>query len=366
MTALFSSARLGKLELANRILVAPMCQYSAIDGVAQPWHEQHWGHLANSGAGALTIEATAVESQGMITHGCLGLWNDTQADAILRTLRRIRSYANLPIGIQLAHAGRKGSATRPWEGGQPLATEDGAWRTVAPSPLSWGPGWPEPMVLDESSMGRIVEAFTRAVGLANSAGLNFVELHAAHGYLLHSFLSPISNHRDDGYGGSRENRMRFPLEVVRAVRHAWPEAKTLGIRINGTDWIENGWGIDDAIAFAYCLVKDGVDYLSISSGGARSGVPIKLEPGYQVHLATAIRATIGCPVVCAGLIADAHLAEFIVANERADFVALARAMLDDPCWAIHAAAILGVPASLPPPYQLAAAGKWPLARRAAR
>jgi 2,4-dienoyl-CoA reductase-like NADH-dependent reductase (Old Yellow Enzyme family) len=222
------------------------------------------------------------------------------------------------------------------------------------------------MALDVPSMNRIIQAFAHAARLAHSAGLNFVELHAAHGYLLHSFLSPISNHRSDGYGGSLQNRMRFPLDVVREVRRAWPEDKTLGIRINGTDWIENGWGIDDAVAFARCLVEEGIDYLSISSGGARSGVPIKLEPGYQIHLATAIRAAVECPVVCAGLIADAHLAESIVADERADFVALARAMLDDPCWAIHAAVILGGNARLPAPYQLAAAGKWPLATRAAR
>ena len=278
MAVLFSNARLGKLALVNRILVAPMCQYSAIDGVAQPWHEQHWGHLGNSGAAALTIEATAVDSHGMITHGCLGLWNDAQSDALSRTLHRIRSYVSLPIGIQLAHAGRKGSAMRPWEGGRPLMPDEGAWQTFAPSPLAWGAGWPVPVELDESSMQRILEAFTNAARRADAAGLDFIELHAAHGYLMHAFLSPVSNHRGDSYGGSRYNRMRFPLAVVRAVRSIWPQNKTFGIRINGTDWIDNGWTIEDAIAFGRCLLDAGVDYLSISSGGARAGVSIKLHP----------------------------------------------------------------------------------------
>src|SRR6266436_2716313 len=366
MAVLFSSARLGKLERVNRILVAPMCQYSAIDGVAQAWHEQHWGHLANSGAAALTIEATGVEPQGMITHGCLGLWNDTQTDAISRTLRRIRSYASLPIGIQLAHAGRKGSAARPWEGGQPLLPDQGAWQTFAPSPIAWGAGWPVPVELDESSLERILQAFANAARRADMAGLDFLELHAAHGYLMHAFLSPVSNHRSDVYVGSRDYRMRFPLAIVRAVRRVWPQHKTLGVRINGTDWIENGWAIDDAIAFGRCLLDAGVDYLSVSSGGARGGVSVKLEAGYQVQLATAVRKALRCPVICAGLIADAGMAESIVATERADFIALARAMLDDPCWAIHAATKLGGNAALPPQYQLAAAGKWPLATRAVR
>ena len=361
MAALFTSARLGKLQLANRILVAPMCQYSAIAGVAQPWHEQHWGHLAVSGAAALTIEATAVEPCGMITHGCLGLWNDLQAEALRSTLTRIRGYANLPIGIQLAHAGRKGSVARPWDGGQPLREAENAWRTVAPSALPWSVNWPEPLGLDEAGMDRIVQAFAHAANLANASGMDFIELHAAHGYLMHSFLSSVSNQRSDSYGGSIENRMRFPLSIVRAVRQCWPQTRTMGMRINGTDWVEGGWTVADAVHFATSLVKEGVDYLSVSSGGVRGGVAIKLEPGYQVPLATAVRRAIACPVICAGLIAEPQHAESIIATQKADFVALARAMLDDPRWPIHAARTLNGNASFPPPYQLAAVGKWPLA-----
>jgi 2,4-dienoyl-CoA reductase-like NADH-dependent reductase (Old Yellow Enzyme family) len=210
-------------------------------------------------------------------------------------------------------------------------------------------------------MDRIVQAFTRATTFASAIGVDFVELHAAHGYLMHSFLSPVSNHRSDHFGGSIENRMRFPLAIVREVRRVWPQDKTIGVRINGTDWLDGGWSIDDAITFAACLIREGVNYLSVSSGGVRSGVPIKLEPGYQVPLATAVRQAIGCPVICAGLVADARHAESIVANQQADFVALARAMLDDPNWPIHAAGKLGGNAELPHPYQLAAIGKWPLA-----
>lgn len=361
MTSLFSRAHLGKLPTANRIVVAPMCQYSATDGVVQPWHEQHLGHLAMSGAGVLTLEATAVEPQGAITHGCLGLWSDAQADAMGQMLARIRSYARLPIGIQLAHAGRKASALRPWESGQPLKPEQGAWETFAPSAIPWGDNWPVPTALDEAGIARIVAAFVAAAARAHRAGLDFIELHSAHGYLMHAFLSPVANQRSDAYGGSLENRMRFPLAVVEAVRAAWPQDKTLGARINGTDWVEGGWSVDDAIAYGRRLLDAGVDYLSVSSGGVRGGVSIKLEPGYQVALATAVRQALGCPVICAGLIADPLHAEAIVAEGQADFVALARAMLDDPRWPVRAARQLAGDTPLPSQYQLAAAGKWPMA-----
>jgi len=366
MPSLFASARLGKLEAANRIVVAPMCQYSAVEGQVQPWHEQHLGHLAASGAGVLTLEATAVERSGSITHGCLGLWNDAQAAALGRMLERIRSYARLPIGIQLAHAGRKASALRPWESGQPLKPEQGAWETFAPSPIPWGEGWPTPTALDEPGIARVVAAFAAAAVRADQAGLDFIELHSAHGYLMHAFLSPVANQRSDAWGGSLANRMRFPLAIVQAVRDAWPRNKTLGARINGTDWVDGGWTIDDAIAYGRALLDRGVDYLSVSSGGVRGGVSIKLEPGYQVALAAAVRKALGCPVVCAGLIADPLHAEAIVAGGQADFVALARAMLDDPRWPVHAARRLAHDTRLPSQYQLAAAGKWPLAAAAAR
>ncbi|MDB5987858.1 MAG: namA [Nevskia sp.] len=365
MSALFSPARLGKLDASNRIVVAPMCQYSAMDGIVQPWHEQHLGHLANSGAGILTMEATAVEPNGAITHGCLGLWNDEQALALQQMIERLRSFAELPIGIQLAHAGRKASAHAPWNGGQPLSAAEGAWQTFAPSPIAWGNGWPLPSALDESGIARIVQAFVQAAVRADRAGLDFVELHSAHGYLMHAFLSPIANQRDDRYGGSLENRLRFPLEVVRAVRAVWPTTKTFGLRINGTDWLEGGWTVEDAIVYGRRLLDAGVDYLSVSSGGARGGIAIKLEPGYQVPFAEAARKALGCPIICAGLIADPQHAEAIVAGGQADFVALARALLDDPRWPVRAARRLSATAELPHQYQLAAPGRWPLAVKAA-
>ncbi|GAC1619758.1 MAG: NADH:flavin oxidoreductase/NADH oxidase [Nevskia sp.] len=364
MSFLFSAARLGSLALRNRVIVAPMCQYSGVDGLTQPWHAQHLGHLATSGAAALTLEATAVAPEGAITHGCLGLWNDDQRDALAKTLAALRSYAAIPIGIQLAHAGRKASALRPWEGGRPLNGAQGAWTTVAPSALAWGEGWPVPEALDEAGLARIVKAFADAAVRADHAGLDFIELHAAHGYLMHAFLSPLANQRQDRYGGSRENRMRFPLAIVEAVRAVWPRAKTLGLRINGSDWVDGGWTLDDATAFGRELLARGVDYLSVSSGGTRAGIAITLVPGYQVPFAAAIRKALGCPVIAAGLIADPAHAEAIVAEGQADFVALARALLDDPRWPQHAAASLKAELPTPPQYQLAMPGKWPLARAA--
>jgi 2,4-dienoyl-CoA reductase-like NADH-dependent reductase (Old Yellow Enzyme family) len=360
MSTLFSPINVGTLRLRNRIVVAPMCQYSAIDGAVQPWHEQHLGHMAISGAGALTLEATAVDRDGRITHGCTGLWNDVQGEALAGLLTRLRTYASVPIGIQLAHAGRKASAGRPWEGGRPLENGQGAWQAVAPSSVPWGDGWPVPAALEVAQISRLVAAFAAAAIRADRAGVDFVELHGAHGYLLHSFLSPISNRRTDAYGGSLANRMRFPLEVVAAVRAVWPREKPLGIRINGTDWIEGGWEIQDAIRFGEALITDGVDYLSVSSSGTRAGVAVKLEPGYQLPLAAAVKASLGCPVIGAGLIADPRLAEAAVAEGRVDCVALARALLHNPRWPIHASAQLAGDALMPPQYQLAAAGRWPL------
>jgi 2,4-dienoyl-CoA reductase-like NADH-dependent reductase (Old Yellow Enzyme family) len=359
---LFDAGRIGSLQTANRVVVAPMCQYSAKDGVVQPWHEQHLGSLAVSGAGLLTIEATAVEAPGRITQGCVGLWNDAQEQALERLVARMRSYAAVPIGIQLAHAGRKGSAMRPWESGRALGADEGAWQTFSASNLPFGPGWPEPTALDETGMARVERAFAAAARGVQRLGLDFLEIHCAHGYLMHQFLSPVSNQRSDGFGGSRENRMRFPLAVVRAVREAWPAGRTLGARINGTDWIEGGWTEDDAIAFGRELLGAGVDYLSVSSGGTRAGVTPPLSPGYQVFLAQAVRKALGCPVIAAGLIVDPAHADSIVRSGHADFVGLARGLLDDPRWPAHAAARLGSGPELPPQYRLAAPGKWPLAK----
>ncbi len=361
MSALLSPARLGKLECRNRIVVAPMCQYSAIEGVVQPWHEQHLGQLAISGAGALTIEATAISAQGRITEGCIGLWTDAQEQALTQLLVRLRSYADLPIGIQLHHAGRKASCARPWEGGRSIPRTDGGWEIAAPSAIAWSDSSQVPVAMSREDMERVIAEFAGAARRADRAGLDFIELHAAHGYLLHSFLSPLSNQRDDDYGGSLQNRMRFPLAVTRAVRAVWPAHKALGLRINGTDWIDGGWRPQDAIAFGQELLALGVDYLSVSSGGARGGISVKLSPGYQVEFAEQIRSALGCTVIAAGLIADPEHAESLVAQGRTDFVAVARVLLDDPRWPQHVATQLQATPLTPRQYQLAASGKWPLA-----
>ncbi|VVQ15319.1 NADH:flavin oxidoreductase/NADH oxidase [Pseudomonas fluorescens] len=360
MSELFQPHALGKLPLKNRLIVAPMCQYSAKEGVVQPWHEQHLGHLACSGAAAVTIEATAVCAEGRVTHGCLGLWDDNQAAALGQLVARVRDYSDVAIGIQLNHAGRKGSTLAPWEGGKPMV-EAQAWQTLAPSMLPWGEAWPVPAALDVSGMQRIVESFVAAAKRAVAADLDYIEIHSAHGYLLHSFLSPISNHRDDRYGGTLQGRMRFPLEVVEAVRKAIPSGMTLGVRINGSDWLDEGWCIEDAQVYAVKLEKAGVDYISVSSGGACQGVRYDNKPAYQAHMAAAVREKVSCAVVCAGLIADAELAHSIIVESQADFIALGRTLLDDPRWPVRAARTLNCNLPLPQQYLLASPGYWPLA-----
>ncbi|MDH0639610.1 MULTISPECIES: NADH:flavin oxidoreductase/NADH oxidase [Pseudomonas] len=359
MSQLFTPHPLGRLSLKNRLVVAPMCQYSAKDGVVQPWHEQHLGHLACSGAAAVTIEATGVAEEGRVTHGCLGLWNDEQMSALGQLVGRVRDYSDAAIGIQLNHAGRKGSALPPWEGGKPMEPGQGGWETLAPSALPWGTAWPTPSALDADGIRRITEAFAAAAARAARAGLDYIEIHSAHGYLLHAFLSPISNQRDDAYGGSLENRMRFPLAVVEAVRKAVPDL-TLGIRINGSDWLDEGWSLEDAAVYAGRLERAGVDYISVSSGGACQGVRYDNKPAYQVHMASSVRRHVSCPVICAGLIADAELAEGIIAERQADFIALARTVLDDPRWPVHAARQLQADLRMPRQYMLAGPGYWPL------
>lgn len=357
MSQLFTPYTLGKLTLKNRLVVAPMCQYSAKLGIAQPWHEQHLGHLACSGTAALTIEATAVCEEGRVTHGCLGLWNDEQMSVLGKLLERVRDYSDIPIGVQLNHAGRKASALPPWEGGKPL--QEQGWETLAPSALPWGEEWPTPVELDAKGLERIIAAFVAAAVRAAKAGVDYIEIHCAHGYLLHSFLSPLSNQRDDEYGGSLENRMRFPLEVVTAVRNAVPDL-TLGIRINGSDWLDEGWSIEDASAYAVRLEQTGVEYISVSSGGARQGIRYDNKPAYQVEMANSIRQQVSCSVICAGLIADAELAESIITEQKADFIALGRSVLDHPRWPVHTARKLRADLQLPKQYMLAGPGYWPL------
>jgi len=351
MSTLFSPLALGPLTLDNRIVIAPMCQYSSQDGLAADWHLVHLGTLALSGAGLLIIEATAVEPEGRISPGDLGLYSDACEAALKRVLGFIRANSPIPVAIQLAHAGRKGSCTRPWEGGAAIPPgEPEGWRTHAPSPLCFAPGDPEPQALDPAGLRRVREAFATSALRAARLGLDCVELHSAHGYLLHEFLSPLSNQRDDAYGGSLENRLRLPLEIFAAMRAVLPENIPLGVRISATDWVPGGWDEDQSVAYCRELKQLGAAYIHVSSGGLTPAQKIPIAPGYQVPLARRIKDETGLPVISVGLITEARQAEDIVASGQADLVALARGMLYDPRWPWHAAAELGAQVHGPPQY----------------
>ena len=351
MTHLFSPLRVGKLELRNRIVIAPMCQYSAEQGCATDWHLIHLGHLALSGAALLTIEATAVVPEGRISARDLGLWSDETEAALARTLESIRRWSDIPVAIQLAHAGRKASTNVPWEGGAqiPPGAPHG-WQTVAPSAVPFSEGQHPPAALDKASMNRTCDAFARAAERAARLGLDAVQIHGAHGYLLHQFLSPLSNRREDEYGVSLENRMRFPLEVFDAVRAAFPSDRPVSMRVSGTDWAEGGWNIEETIALAQALERRGCGAIHVSSGGLTPLQRIPIGPSYQVPLARAVKQAVSIPVVAVGLITEFEQAEAIVATGDADLVAIARAILYDPRWPWHAAAHFGASVSAPNQY----------------
>ena len=363
-SALFSPLRLADLNLANRVVVSPMCQYSANDGVASDWHLTHLGMLANSGAGLLVVESTHVERFGRITHGCLGLYSDACEAALERIVAHCRRIGSAKLAIQLSHAGRKASAQRPWEGGKALPAGEDPWPTIAPSAIPFGPGWHTPRAMTEDDMARVQGAFIDAAKRAVRIGFDAAELHFAHGYLLHGFVSPISNTRNDGWGGSLEGRMRFPLEIARAVRAVVPPGMPLGARFTGSDWLDGGLTVDDAVILAKALKDTGLDYIDVSSGGVstqgQAAVPAK--PGYNVPLADQIRREAGLPTRVVGLIVSPQKAEAIVAEGRADMVALGRAFLDDPHWAWHAAQALGGEVTHPPQYQRAGVALWPGAK----
>lgn len=328
-----------------------MCQYSAVDGCMTDWHTIHLGHLALSGAGLLTIEATAVEPRGPISYGDVGLYDDATEAAMERVLGSVRRHSAMPVAIQLAHAGRKASTDLPWLGGRQIAPDaPNGWQTIAPSALPFAPGDHPPTALGTDDLAALCEAFAAAASRAGRLGLDAVQIHGAHGYLLHQFLSPLSNRRDDLYGGSLENRMRFPLEVFDAVRNAFPADRPVTVRVSGTDWVPGGWDIDQTIAFAHELEKRGCAAIHVSSGGLDPRQEIPVAPGYQVGLARAVRQATGMPVVAVGLITEPEHAEAIVANGDADMVALARAMLYDPRWPWHAAAELGAHVTAPNQY----------------
>jgi 2,4-dienoyl-CoA reductase-like NADH-dependent reductase (Old Yellow Enzyme family) len=342
-TALFTPLKVGGETLRNRIVIAPMCQYSA-DGAgnATDWHVIHLGNLALSGAALLMIEATAVTVEGRISPDDLGLWNDDNEAALARVLASVRRYSDMPIGIQLAHAGRKASTRVPWEGGAQIGPDEPTgWQIVAPSALAFAGGENPPMALDQAGLDRIRNGFVAAAERAERLGLDAIQLHGAHGYLLHQFLSPLSNRRDDEYGGSLENRMRFPLEVFDAVRAAFPRRKPVSLRVSATDWADGGWDLEQTIVLAQALEARGCDAIHVSSGGLTPAQKIPIGPSYQVPLARAIKAAVGIPVIAVGLITGFEQAEAIVGTGDADAIALARGILYDPRWPWHAAAHFG-------------------------
>lgn len=348
---LFEPISIGGLALRNRIVIAPMCQYSAVDGAMTDWHLIHLGHLALSGAALLTIEATAVLPEGRISYGDVGLWDDATEAAMASVIASVRRHSDMPIAIQLSHAGRKASTELPWRGGKQIApSASNGWQTEAPSAAAFAEGENAPLALDRAGLARVRDAFAASATRAARLGIDLIQLHAAHGYLLHQFLSPLSNHRDDDYGGSLENRLRFPLEVFDAVRAAFPADKPVTMRVSGTDWVEGGWDIEGTVAFAQALEARGCAAIHVSSGGLDPRQAIPVGPSYQVPLARAVKQAVTIPVVAVGLITEFEQAEAIVGTGDADLIALARTILYDPRWPWHAAAHLGARVVAPDQY----------------
>jgi 2,4-dienoyl-CoA reductase-like NADH-dependent reductase (Old Yellow Enzyme family) len=339
LAKLFTPLRVGSLQLTNRIVVAPMCQYSAESGCMTDWHVIHLGQLALSGAALLTIEATAVTPQGRITYGDVGLYSDETERAMARVLDTLRRWSDIPIAIQLAHAGRKASSEKPWLGGAqiPPDTANG-WQTVAPSSVPFADQQMAPTALDGDGLAKVRQAFIDATKRAARLGLDAVQIHGAHGYLLHQFLSPLSNRRDDEYGGSLINRMRFPLEIFDSVRAAFPPERPVTMRVSGTDWAPGGWSIEQTEALAEALEARGCSAINVSGGGITPAQKVPLGPNYQVPLARAVKQRVKIPVVAVGLITEFEQAEAIIGTGDADLIALARAVLYDPRWPWHAAA----------------------------
>ncbi|MFF7731964.1 tRNA-dihydrouridine synthase [Streptomyces sp. NPDC007984] len=355
MTALFEPFTLRELTIPNRVWMPPMCQYSAAPegpetGVPTDWHFAHYAARATGGTGLIIVEATAVSAQGRISPYDLGIWNDTQVEAFRRITRFLTAQGTVPA-IQLAHAGRKASTDRPWKGGAPVGPDAHGWDAVAPSPLAFDERHPAPAELTVGQIKDIVGQFAAAARRALAAGFEVAEIHGAHGYLINEFLSPHSNHRTDAYGGSYENRTRFALEVVDAVREVWPDDKPLFFRVSATEWLEEGgWTADDTVRLAADLRAHGIDLLDVSTGGNASGVHIPTGPGYQVPFASRVKNETGLPVAAVGLITDVEQAEKILANGEADAVLLGRELLRNPSWARHAARELGGEVRVPDQY----------------
>lgn len=351
MSRLFEPMFIGQLALSNRIVIAPMCQYSAEGGCATDWHMIHLGQLALSGAGLLILEATAVSPEGRISPADLGLYRDENETALAHVLQAVRTYSPIAVAVQLAHAGRKGSSRAPWDGGTQIRSDEPlGWKTVAPSAVPHSKDEESPVMLDRAGLAKVREDFAAAARRAARLGIDGIELHAAHGYLLHQFLSPIANHRDDEYGGSLENRMRFPIEVFEAVRAAFPADRPVWARISATDWVSGGWDIEGTVALSGALKARGCAAIHVTTGGVSPEQAIKLGPGYQVPYAQRVKAEVGLPTLAVGLITDPEQAEAIIEKGEADAVSLARAMLYDPRWPWHAAAKLGARVNAPKQY----------------
>jgi len=356
LSLLFAPLQIGPLALPNRIVVPPMCQYSSEDGRASSWHHAHWPQLALSGAGLVIVEATAVEPAGRISWADLGLWDDATERAFGEALSAARRWSPTAFGVQLAHAGRKASSHRPWDqGGRALDRDDPrAWQTVSASAQGYHDSDPSPQALDADGIERVIAAFVDSARRAVRLGLDLIELHAAHGYLLHQFLSPLSNRRDDAYGGPLQNRMRLVLRVFDAVRAVVPERVALGVRISATDWVEGGWDLDQSLALSRALEARGCEFIHVSSGGLDARQKIAPAPGYQVPFAAAIRREVRMPVIAVGLITEPAQAEAILAQGQADAIGVARGLLFDPRWPWHAAAALGASVGTAPQYLRAA------------
>ncbi|MDN2484133.1 NADH:flavin oxidoreductase/NADH oxidase [Kosakonia sacchari] len=353
MSQLFTEVNIGDVALDNRIVIAPMCQYSAEDGKATAWHRIHLGNLALSGAGLLIIEATAVEPQGRISPQDLGLWDDETEQALRVVLDDIRQYSPVKIGIQLGHAGRKASVSAPWLGGKQLSPQEGGWQTISASALAHDPAERPPLEMTKQDLARVKQAFVDSALRAVALGIEVIEIHAAHGYLLHQFLSPLSNQRSDEYGGSLENRLRFTQEVFSAVREAVPASVAVGIRISATDWVEGGWDLDQSVVLTKKIEALGGAYVHVSSGGLSPLQSIKVTAGYQVPFAKALRQQTNMPVIAVGLITEPQHAEDILQQGEADLIALARGALYDPRWPWHAAAALHGAVHIAPQYRRA-------------
>lgn len=357
-STLLTPIRLRDLELPNRIVVSPMCQYMSTDGSAGDWHLMHLGQFAMGAAGLVITEATHVSPAGRITPRCLGLYSDENEKTLARVVDFCRQHGVAKLGIQLAHAGRKASTVPPAQGGKPLTTEQGAWTTMAPSALPYAPDWHVPEALTAAGLREVTQQFVESARRAARIGFDLVELHAAHGYLLHEFLSPISNQRTDQYGGALENRMRYPLEVFEAVRAAWPKERALGVRVSATDWVAGGWTPEETVQFAKALKARGCDFVDVSSGALDPRQQIPFAPGYNVPFAEKIKNESGLTTMSVGMITKPRQAEEIIATGKADLIAIARGAMDDPRWAWHAARELGGSAPYPPNYQRCTPAVW--------